>query len=82
MKVYNIKNSRRFFERLAGCQGTVELVNEEGMPLTVTGGKEKANMLPMTYMDGEIRQMELAFERQEDCHYIMSYLINLTGCTA
>lgn len=82
MKVYNIRNSKRFFEHLAGCRGTVELVNENGIHLTVTSGKENADLLPMTYVDGEIRQMELVFERREDCHYIMSYLINLEECTA
>lgn len=82
MKVYNITDSKRFFEHLAGCEGVVELVNGEGMHLTVSQGKEKAELLPMTYMDGEIKQMELVFEKQEDCHYMISYLINLEGCTA
>lgn len=82
MKVYNIRDSKKFFEHLAGCKGAVELVNEEGMHLTVIRGKEKADLLPMTYMDGEIKQMELVFERREDCHYVMSYLINLAGYTA
>lgn len=45
-------------------------------------GKESAELLPMTYVDGEIKQMELVFERREDCHYSMSYLINLEECTA
>lgn len=82
MKVYNIRDSKRFFKQLAGCEGVVELVNEEGTHLTVTRGKEKPDLLPMTYMDGEIKQMELVFERQEDCQYIMSYLMNLEECTA
>lgn len=82
MKVYNIRDSKSFFKHLAGCQGTVELVNEEGIHLTVIRGKESAELLPMTYVDGEIKQMELAFERWEDCHYMMSYLINLGECTA
>ncbi len=45
-------------------------------------GKESAELLPMTYVDGEIKQMELVFERREDCRYSMSYLINLEECTA
>ncbi len=30
MKVYNIQNSRDFFEQLTTCRGTVELVNKDG----------------------------------------------------
>lgn len=81
MKVYNIRNSKKFFERLSGCKGGVELVNENGIHLTVIKGGEQAELLPMTYMDGEIRQMELVFEKKEDVHYMMSYLVNL-GCMA
>ncbi len=76
MKVFNIRNSKKFFERLTNCIGEVEMVNEDGLHLTVLKGKTPPDMFPMTYMDGKIRQMELIFERTEDCCEMLSYLIN------
>ena len=35
MKIFNIQNTRRFFERLSECEGDIEIVNEEGMHLSL-----------------------------------------------
>ncbi|MFG6332966.1 MAG: polya polymerase [Lachnospiraceae bacterium] len=76
MKVYNINNSREFFEKLTACKGTVELVNEEGKRLRLADGPLTPDTLLMTYFKGTIREMELIFQNSEDCARILSYLMN------
>lgn len=76
MKIYNIQNGKKFFEQIADCSGSVELVNEEGLHLQVTPGKENPDLLPMTYIHFNINQMELIFENPEDCRNMVSYLSN------
>ena len=55
----------------------MEAVNEDGNHLTLTSGKEKPDEVPMTYMDGEIRNMELVFEKKEDCRRMYAYLVGM-----
>lgn len=76
MKVYNIQNSRDFFEQLTACRGTVELVNKDGRHLTLIDGPLAPDELLMTYFQGAIKEMELIFQEQEDCSRILNYLMN------
>lgn len=76
MKVYNIRNGKAFFEELAACEGAVEMVNEEGKHLQLTAGGETPDLIPMTYFRGEIKEMELTFQKSEDCSKILAYLLN------
>lgn len=76
MKVYNIRNTHEFFERLSNCRGIVELVDESGTKLQLTPGNGKSGLLPFPQIYGEIRQLELSFQDGEDCQNILSYLMN------
>ena len=75
MKIYNIQNGKEFFEKIAACEGTVELVNEKGERLQLTQGHAVPSALPMTYFEGAIREMELFFQNQNDCSRILHYLM-------
>ena len=77
MKILSVKDSKRFFKHLAECTGFVEAVNEDGNHLTLTSGKEKPDEVPMTYMDGEIRNRELVCEKKEDCRRMYAYLVGM-----
>ncbi len=33
MKLYNIRESKSFFEKLSTCRGKVEIINSEGRPI-------------------------------------------------
>ena len=77
MRILIVKDSKRFCRYLAQCTGFVEAVNEEGLHLTLTNGNESPDMLPMTYMDGEIKNLELKFERKEDCCRMYAYLVGM-----
>lgn len=76
MKIYNVRNGKEFFKRIAECNGSVELVNEKGLHLQITPGKENPDLIPMNYIHFNIDQMELKFEKPEDCLNIVSYLSN------
>ncbi|MDE6960374.1 MAG: polya polymerase [Lachnospiraceae bacterium] len=76
MKVYNIKDSRDFFEKLSACKGMVEIVTEDKrrIPLITEGAAKELSL--MTSFEGTIKEMELFFQNQEDCNRIIQYLIN------
>ena len=82
MKIYNIDNTKELFDRLAACQGTVRLVGETGEPVEIQPGKFDKSLLPMLYVQGTIKQMELLFEKTRDCERIFNYLVNKRGTAA
>ncbi len=75
MTIYNVKNSKSLFEKLAACEGAVEMVNENGQHILLTEGRETPDMSPLTYFQGKIQRLELVFQKPDDCRTIMNYLI-------
>ena len=76
MKIYNITDTHEFFERLSACEGRVELIDEKGTRFELPHGKRSSGIVPFLSLYGSIRQLELKFEKAEDCSKIFSYLIN------
>ncbi|MBO5093879.1 MAG: hypothetical protein J6C33_05935 [Lachnospiraceae bacterium] len=82
MKIYNIHNTHEFFERLSACEGKVELIDEKGTRFELLHGKHSSDIIPLFAVYGNIRQIELTFEKAEDCSKIFSYLINKRKASA
>lgn len=82
MKIYNINNTKEFFERLSSCRGMVKLVNENGEQIEINPRKMDSSLLPAVYVQGSIQQMEIIFQDAEDCRNIFSYLLNKRGLAA
>ncbi len=82
MKIYNINNTKELFDKLAECQGMVRLVSETGEQLEIQPGKLDKSLLPMLYVQGTIKQIELLFENARDCDRIFNYLVNKRGTAA
>lgn len=76
MKIYNIRNVKEFSRKLAACEGNVEIISENGLHLQIHSKDGTADLIPFYYVSGEIKEMELIFEKDEDCHKIFSYLLN------
>lgn len=78
MKIFNIQNTRRFFERLSECEGDIEIVNEEGMHLSLFDGDRKnLNILATTYVDGNINAIELYFQKSKDALMFLEFLASM-----
>ncbi len=82
MKFYNINNTKELFDKIAACQGLVRLVSETGEQLEIQPGKLDKSLLPMLYVQGTIKQIELLFENARDCDRIFNYLVNKRGTAA
>lgn len=82
MKVYNISDSREFFEKLTACRGTVELVDEKGARLPIPKAPLSSDPGLMTCFRGTIREMELRFQDPEDMDKILHYLMNKRNLAA
>ena len=76
MKVYNIRNTHEFFEKLSGSKGIVELVDKNGVRLPLTAGNGKTAQFPFPQIYGEIDELELCFQYGEDCRRILTYMLN------
>lgn len=75
MKIYNIKNTKKFFETLSECKGDVELVNAEGKHIALSDKTgSNLNILSETYVNGMIKEIELSFADQKDAVMIFQYL--------
>ena len=77
-----IRNTQKFFEKLSASKGIVELVDRNGARLQLTQGQGRACLFPFPQIYGEIKEMELCFHCSEDCHEILSYLLNSHNQTA
>ncbi len=76
MKIYNIKDAKRFLDRLAECKGDVELINREGRHFTLIRNEyENIKNITSTFSDGNIIEMELNFSKQDDAVSMMKYLM-------
>lgn len=75
MKIYNIENTKNFFETLSACEGNVELVGNKGEHITLNSENgENLNLLSETYVDGMIKEIELAFSNKNDAVKMFQYL--------
>ena len=78
MKIYNIENTKEFFETLSECEGNVELVSDNGEHITLSSKNgENLNLLSETYVDGKIKEIELAFSDKTDAVRIFEYLTGM-----
>ncbi len=76
MKVYNVKDTEKFFEVLNDCQGDVEIVGKDGSMIPFNGS-DNARILEDTYADIDIHEMELKFSDPKDAVNMIIFLGNL-----
>ncbi len=67
MKVYNIKNTKNFYDQLANCEGTVSMIDADGKNLPITDS--------LAAVDGTINQMELSFNNRDDSYAMLRFLL-------
>ncbi|MBQ6733755.1 MAG: hypothetical protein IJR00_02490 [Lachnospiraceae bacterium] len=77
MKIYNISDTQKFFNQIASCEGTVEILNGQGvlMTLQTADDKEKISLLAQTYTSGTLNGIEVKLHDPRDndrmCRYLM-----------
>ncbi len=78
MKIYNIKDTKAFFNRLTRCKGDVEIVNKQGMHLSLVDNNHKQlDTVAASYADGKINEIELFFLKPEDAVMMLQYLASM-----
>ena len=76
MKIYNIRNSRSFFERLAECSGKVEIIGQNGEIVDFSEKGEKFAGSTLSCYSGFIPSIELRFQYPEDMDDMLGYIMN------
>lgn len=83
MKLYNIDNTGKFFEKLAACQGEVEFVDEKsGCRISLPKQGIQEILPPLSLIHGGIKQIELLFHDHRDFDNIFRWVINKGGISA
>lgn len=83
MKLYNIDNTGKFFEKLAACQGEVEFVDQNNGCRTFLPKQGIQEILsPLSLVHGRINQIELLFHDHRDFDNIFRWAINKGGISA
>ncbi len=76
MKVYNITDTKKFFETLRKCTGNVDVVNDEGKQMSlIVDGHESLSALAAAYVKGTIEELELHFSKPQDIQFVAQYLV-------
>ena len=76
MKVYNIEDTRRFFEVISECSGDVEVVGRDGKMIEMKD-RDVARVFEAAFSDAVIPEMVLKFSRPEDGMRVLSFLANM-----
>lgn len=75
MKIKNITEPQKFFEKLNSCKGTVELVTSEGDRLNLKSKLCQYITLTQMFKDATIDEVELIVSEPEDLGMIIDYLV-------
>ena len=76
MKIYNIRNSRSFFEKLAECRGKVEIIGQNGEIVDFSEKGEKFAGSALSCYSGFIPSIEVRFQYPEDLNNILGFVMN------
>ena len=77
MKLYNINNTTNFFEKLAACQGEIELVDEKSGNKTFLPKESiQETLLPLSLVQGTISEIQLIFHNHQDFDSIFHWVFN------
>lgn len=75
MKIKNIKDSKKFFELLCHCKGTIELVSSQGDRINLKSTLCQYIALAEIFGNAEIGELELIASEPEDVMMLMDYLV-------
>ncbi len=75
MRITNIKNPSGFFEKVAQCSGSVELVTSEGDRLNLKSTLCQYLALTQMFDDAKL-QMELVLSEPGDMDLLQEYIIS------
>ena len=75
MKVYNVEDTKRFFEVLSECKGDVEVVAKDGRTIPMND-KDVVKVLEAAYTGMMIPEMELRFSSPADSQRVLCFLAN------
>ena len=75
MKIQNITEPVKFFETLAKCKGSVELVTGEGDRLNMKSKLCQDIALTQMFKDASIDELDLVVSEPEDMTLLLDYLI-------
>ena len=73
MKLFKINDIDKFFEVINSCEGTVELVSNEGDRLNLKS--KLCQLVAKQIFNGEIGELEIVAHKPEDVMRLMSYMM-------
>lgn len=77
MKVYGIKDARKFLERIEKCKGSVKLLSSEGDRLNLKSKLCQYIILSGLFNhDTKISEMELICSDPNDIYLLVDYLVS------
>ena len=79
MKIYNVEDTKKFFETLSECKGEVDLVKKDGsrLMLNKTAETDHLTVLANTYENAHIDEMELDFADSDDAMKMCEFLTGM-----
>lgn len=75
MKIQNITNIEKFFEKVKECKGAVELMTLEGDRINLKSQLCRYFMLAKIFSDGIIKEVEIVVHEPEDVDKLLNYMI-------
>ena len=75
MKIKNIEDTKRFFEMLCQCEGSVELVTKQGDRLNLKSTFCQYVALTEMFKESKIDDIEIIASEPKDLDLIMEFLI-------
>lgn len=76
MKIYDISDTRKFFEKLNNCRGEIELVDGQSGLRQLLQTPVRQTLYPFSTVQGTISQIELIFHDHQDFDSIFRWVLN------
>lgn len=76
MKIYDISDTRKFFEKLNDCRGEIELVDALSGERERLEAPVRQRLYPFSTVQGTISQIELIFHDHQDFDSIFRWILN------
>ena len=79
MKIFQITDTEKFFNRLSQCRGEVQVVGKNGSSILLGShsDSEKIELLRNVYGSGTIDQIELKFTDNGDVINMISFMTSM-----
>ena len=77
MTIYNITNTKHFFDVLSSCSDRIDLIADNGLFAEIKPAGLPVAAMPRLLLSSRIDKINLSFRNKEDAQKVMTYIMGM-----